>query len=417
MCIIMSKPAGKKIPQEHISNSHANNRDGVGIMYAEDGVVKIEKWLDTDHDKFLQRLSELDDRNVVVHYRAASFGGVSLENVHPFWVFENKMAMCHNGTIFKAKEFAKDGESDSSAFARILSDLPMDFLGRQGLVLMMREYIGTTSRLAFLDSNGTVAIVNKHLGKEVDGIWYSNDYFERVYLGRGKSVEFSTQRHVSLGYSRDSLFDYTPQPKKELPLRYRDFKKALTSDSDRVYVFTYGTLKRGYGNNRFLGKDARFIGEAVTTAQYPMLDGGFPYLLDMPKKGHCVKGEVWDISVKQLLTSVDGLEGYPNHYVRRVIEVVTTTKHYKAVAYFKKDVTDYDLKREFIREWTGRKSFVSQQPSLYDKDAYLNDVVDYDDFEDCMYCICNACGHEDKADEFMEQGCCPLCQSIDVETF
>ena len=42
MCIIMSKPAGKKIPQEHISNSHANNRDGVGIMYAEDGVVKIE---------------------------------------------------------------------------------------------------------------------------------------------------------------------------------------------------------------------------------------------------------------------------------------------------------------------------------------------------------------------------------------
>ena len=420
MCIIISKPKGKIIPEEHLKNSYTNNKDGVGIMYAEDGIVHIQKWLSQDYDKFLSRLVELENRNVVVHYRAASVGGVNLNNVHPFWVFENKMAMCHNGTITKAKELAKNGESDSCAFARMLSDLPNDFLGRQGLVLMMKEYIGTTSRLAFLDENGTIAVINKHLGKEVDGIWYSNDYFERVYRNRGCSVEFPTTstvwpKSVKLNDKIDGyggVFDFDRKsPSGNLPLRYKAIDTALVDKkSSLVNVFVYGTLKRGYGNNRCLGKEAKYIGTAVTTAKYPMLDGGFPYLLDKPNEGHHIKGEMWQIPVKQLLSEVDRLEGYPTHYVRRVIEVVTTEGAHKVVAYFKASASAYDMKQTFIHEWIGRGNLFNTTP----EDAYLNDKLDdyKNDYAD-HYCV--SCGYSAKGSTFNEQGCCPECMSSDIE--
>lgn len=423
MCIIISKPKGKIIPEEHLKNSHANNQDGVGIMYAQEGIVKIEKWLNQDYDKFLSRLGELENKNVVVHYRAASVGGVNLNNVHPFWVFENKMAMCHNGTIFKAKELAKDGESDSCAFARMLSEMPVDFLGRQGLVLMMKEYIGTTSRLAFLDENGTIAIINKHLGKEVNGVWYSNDYFERVYRNRGKSVEFPTTSAVwpksaKLNDKIDGyggVFDFDRKsPSGNLPLRYKAIDTALVDKkSSLVNVFVYGTLKRGYGNNRCLGNEAKYIGTAVTTVKYPMLDGGFPYLLDKPNEGHIIKGEMWQIPVKQLLSEVDRLEGYPTHYVRRVIEVATTGGAHKAVAYFKASVSAYDMKQTFIHEWIGRGSLFNTAP----EDAYLNDKLDddYEDEFDYTDYHCVSCGYSAKGSTFIEQGCCPECMSCEIE--
>ena len=424
MCIIISKPKGTIIPQEHLKHSHINNQDGVGIMYAQEGVVKIEKWLNQDYDTFVSRLAELENKNVVVHYRAASVGGVNLNNVHPFWVFENKMAMCHNGTIFKARELAKEGESDSCAFARMLSEMPVDFLGRQGLVLMMKEYIGTQSRLAFLDENGTIAIINKHLGKEVNGVWYSNDYFERVYPKRGCSVEFPTtsavfSKSAKLNDKLDGyggVFDFDRKsPSGNLPLRYKAIDTArINKKSNRVNVFVYGTLKRGYGNNHCLGEEATYIGTAVTTVKYPMLDGIYPYLLDKPNEGHIIKGEMWQIPVKQLLSEVDRLEGYPTHYVRRVIEVATTGGAHKAVAYFKASVSDHDMKQTFIHEWIGRGNVFNTAP----EDAYLNDTLDddyeKDEFDDTDY-HCVSCGYCAKGSTFIEQGCCPECMSCEIE--
>lgn len=428
MCIIISKPINKEIPQKHLENSYSNNKDGVGIMFAEKGSVKIEKWLGSDHEKFLKRLKELKNKNVVVHYRAASVGGISLENVHPFWVFENKMAMCHNGTIYKAKSLAKNGESDTVAFARMLSDLPNDFLGRHGLVLMMKEYIGTNSRIAFLDENGTVAILNKQLGKEIDGIWYSNDYFEKIYPNRGGRVEFSGTSSSSKSLSRKinttidkygGIFDFDRNSSSgTIPLRYKSIDLALADKTkgNVVQVFVYGTLKQGYGNNRRLGKDAKLIGTAVTTTQYPMLDGGFPYLLDKPSMGEFIKGELWEIPVKQLLSEVDSLEGYPSHYLRRVIEVVTTSGAYKAVTYFKANVSANDLKKPFISEWVGYKApsnKVSEEPYLNDK---LDDIYsDYDEIFDHTEYRCNDCNYTAMGSEFIDEGCCPNCMSSDID--
>lgn len=467
MCIIISKPKNKNIPAEHIKNSHANNKDGVGIMYAGNGRVIIEKWLNEDHDKFVKRLSELDDRNVVIHYRAASVGEVSLANIHPFWVFEDKLAMCHNGTIFNAKPLVKNDESDSAAFARLLSDFPEDFLQREGLVMMMTNYIGTSSRLAFLDSNGSVAIVNKKLGEEEDGVWYSNKYFTSPNM-RGKcSVEFPTTSHKSSSKPKSTaviaksnaiyggLFE-TDNRRGSLDIKYQTIDKArLKEDDAKVYSFVYGTLKSGYGNNGCMGdeKTSQLVDTAVTIDRLPCIGKGesFPYMLDIPGQGKNVKGELWVTTVKNLTSSLDMLEGYPHHYVRRVIDVATTKGTYKAVCYFKREISRRDLDKEFLSEWTGRSKTVKNR---YYEDSLLADRIEeawdnpwLDGDEQyfcpdcsamlsegeltasglCSYCLseniapamdqyyyCDDCGSDFGAEDMIASGCCPYCESTSI---
>lgn len=83
------------------------------------------------------------------------------------------------------------------------------------------------------------------------------------------------------------------------------------------YLFVYGTLKRGYGNNARCLEDAEFIGEAVTVDDgYVMQTGSFPILFEIGE-GHGAKarGEIFIVSNKTR-ARCDSLEGHPNMYRR-----------------------------------------------------------------------------------------------------
>jgi len=409
MCIIIAKPKGKKVPSKYLKNSRSNNKDGVGLMYAESGKVIIKKWLDSDYETFLETLEGLTNKNVVIHYRAASVGAVSLDNIHPFWVFEERLAMCHNGTIFNAKALAKKDESDTVAFARLLRDFPDDFLQRDGLLLMMKSYIGTSSRLAFLDANGSIAIVNKQLGDEVDGVWYSNTYYKSPnQRGYGCSVEFPTSRKRV--YGSYNLFECDVRGKK-LPKKYTVYDRAKTR-FHKVFVFVYGTLKKGYGNNRLL-ETSEFIGNAVTIKKFPMIGegGAFPYMLDIEGDGFNVKGELWKVDEATLLYSLDSLEGYPGHYVRKVIDVATTTDVYQAVAYFKADIRPSDKLEKYISEWTRRDERGSNKNNHH-SEIFIEDTIN--GYEDTTY-RCLVCDYWGDEREFIKWGCCPECMSDAIE--
>jgi len=89
-----------------------------------------------------------------------------------------------------------------------------------------------------------------------------------------------------------------------------------------VHVFVYGTLKRGYGNNRLLSTSS-FVGEAVTCEEFKMVNHGFPYI-NRANKGLTlpVIGEVWKVSDEETLQRLDWLEGVSHgHYSREVIDV------------------------------------------------------------------------------------------------
>lgn len=121
------------------------------------------------------------------------------------------------------------------------------------------------------------------------------------------------------------------------------------------YVFVYGTLMRGYGNNPLLADTGcEFIGEADTCESYVMVASGCPTIhrleaVDEETKEALglteasavpIRGEVWKLSGFGALSGLDGLEGYDgpesdsNVYVREVIEVRVGDETVKAFTYF-----------------------------------------------------------------------------------
>lgn len=84
-------------------------------------------------------------------------------------------------------------------------------------------------------------------------------------------------------------------------------------------VFTYGTLKRGYGNNRLL-TDSIFVGEAETEYAYYMADHGIPFVWTEGGALHKIAGEVYRVD-NETLARLDQLEGHPTSYCRTPILV------------------------------------------------------------------------------------------------
>ena len=87
-----------------------------------------------------------------------------------------------------------------------------------------------------------------------------------------------------------------------------------------IFLFTYGTLMRGYHNHHRL-HGSPFLGRAVTAAAYGLYDcGAYPGMAKEKGKGSFIKGEVYQIS-EDTLADCDVLEGHPHYYKREEIEV------------------------------------------------------------------------------------------------
>jgi gamma-glutamylcyclotransferase (GGCT)/AIG2-like uncharacterized protein YtfP len=70
-------------------------------------------------------------------------------------------------------------------------------------------------------------------------------------------------------------------------------------------LFTYGTLMRGYGLHRVLGRHAEFVG--IATARGRLLDlGRYPGVVDGAGR---VTGEVYRLRDPQVLPDLDRAEG------------------------------------------------------------------------------------------------------------
>jgi gamma-glutamylcyclotransferase (GGCT)/AIG2-like uncharacterized protein YtfP len=120
-------------------------------------------------------------------------------------------------------------------------------------------------------------------------------------------------------------------------------KKVGNTDAEpKTLIFAYGTLMRGFGNNRLLEK-ARFITTAQTVEKYTMYVentyGTIPYVSNAKETSH-IKGEVWEVDA-ECLKNLDSLESHPIWYTRELIDCVDVrgTK-YQAYLYFNRDADD-----------------------------------------------------------------------------
>lgn len=139
-----------------------------------------------------------------------------------------------------------------------------------------------------------------------------------------------------------------------------------------VYLFVYGSLKKGFENEHVLDK-AKYISKATTVrkfAMYTSKGGEYPYLLkDKPLNN--IEGELYKIARKDLLKKIDIFEGSPDYYTRESIEVKSRSFdiNKRAFTYFYVNKKDYK-KKEPITEWKKTISF--------DMDAYFKSIMDGD---------------------------------------
>jgi len=139
-----------------------------------------------------------------------------------------------------------------------------------------------------------------------------------------------------------------------------------------VYLFVYGSLKRGFENEHLLDK-AKYISKASTVrkfAMYTAKGGEYPYLLkDKPLNN--IEGELYKIARKDLLKKIDIFEGSPDYYTRESIEIKSRSfdTNKRAFTYFYMNKKDHK-KKQPIREWKKRETF--------NIDAYYKLIMDED---------------------------------------
>lgn len=128
------------------------------------------------------------------------------------------------------------------------------------------------------------------------------------------------------------------------------------------YFFVYGTLKRPYGNHVCLHGTPMECEAISAEPLFNMSCVGFPYLFENGKS--YVKGEIYEVNSHDVFSSLDGLEGYPWHYTRKVHSFRSLSSPgytYRAWVYINPDDDDYSEKfsrriiqpnEENILDWT-----------------------------------------------------------------
>ena len=173
MCVIVYEPKGVQLDRTLLKKCYEANQDGSGLMYVKDKKLVVEKGFFSFAAYWKRRKAV--KTAVISHFRIATHGKVSKNTCHPYWVKSGRLAVAHNGTLSKHTPKNKEGyESDTQLFIKqVLSKLPPNFLDYGAIHTLIEDTIGT-SKLAFMDKHGDVAIMNESLGEWKDKAWFSN---------------------------------------------------------------------------------------------------------------------------------------------------------------------------------------------------------------------------------------------------
>ena len=105
----------------------------------------------------------------------------------------------------------------------------------------------------------------------------------------------------------------------------QDRKDCTPTPTPSLFIFTYGTLKRGFSNHKLMQDlmrtgDATFVATCRTAENYPLVCGPYrvPFLLNMAGSGQPVTGELYAVSVSGL-ARLDELEGISRGPLREAV--------------------------------------------------------------------------------------------------
>ena len=219
MCMLCVVSPGVIPSREKLENSALNNPHGFGfaIVVPEEHRIIRERSMNADEsiNRFLELREQHMDGYAMWHARYATHGSRTVVNCHPFVVGnDDRTYLGHNG-ILDIDIAAKDDRSDTRVFAEDL--LPamggVSALDNNHVWDMVSNY-ASGSKICILTVDPTAQhqcyLINEGLGKQADGVWWSNDscYIDYGYADprRNKGVG-SWLSKTELGFYNDNEED------------------------------------------------------------------------------------------------------------------------------------------------------------------------------------------------------------------
>lgn len=182
MCLIVFKPANKRFPFEYLQTIYDNNPHGFGMMWAENGELKVSRGL---HDlKQIKNIIRSSPKSgVAYHFRYRSRGDINMDNVHPLEITPDAFLM-HNGTFtrYKHVDYNK-GRSDTHMFCDELrtsvKTRGLKYTFSEPNISAINKMVGVMNKVIVLyrkDERSQFAIFNQRNWTPFDDILLSNRY-------------------------------------------------------------------------------------------------------------------------------------------------------------------------------------------------------------------------------------------------
>ena len=183
MCLLIVQNKNARVTESQFEETWKRNNDGVGYAFVKNGEIKIKKFMKL---KPFKKAINSDVKRYgsesafLIHFRYTTHGLPNLENCHPFRIDENSV-FGHNGCITSVDNDLK--LSDTRVFNNtILRDLPSNWYESKSIKMLVSDFIGS-SKLAFLNSDGSYVIINEHKfgghWNKLRSIWFSNDNYKK----------------------------------------------------------------------------------------------------------------------------------------------------------------------------------------------------------------------------------------------
>lgn len=206
MCLLVEQTASTNFSDEFLIDVYSKNRDGLGIMYAENGKVVVKKTIPANAGEFVEFYRQYaDGKDCIWHARMQTHGDIDLENCHPYYVTD-ELWMAHNGVLSSGND-NDDKKSDTWHFIRNVIQPAIE--GNKYLVhdlewqAFIGDLIGSTNKFGFMTGDGQTVIINRKSGVEFNGAWLSN-----TYAWTPSKFGFKTATSGNYGTSRYAYGNY-----------------------------------------------------------------------------------------------------------------------------------------------------------------------------------------------------------------
>ena len=233
MCIIIAKKAGTAIPKkETLRTCWDNNPDGAGYMFNNNaGKINIKKGFTTFDSFYYELINDVKKhnlrcKNVVIHFRIATSGGITPAKTHPFPISNNPdflnaldveedCGVAHNGVLscYTYNKQLSDSQNYIKDFLYYLKKINNNFLTDKNCKMLILNSIGS-SKLAFLNKKGMFLFGD--FEKDEDGVFYSNNTYKykKYYYSNYWSPE---EEEALVNYYNNYYNNFLnqQQPKKE----------------------------------------------------------------------------------------------------------------------------------------------------------------------------------------------------------